>query len=320
MKWKNRRKSDNVRKANSKRSRGPSRIPGRIPLAIPIGGGSGLIIILVIILLLKFFSPAAPARNDSNIVSTDENYEVSDEDTDLSNDLEEFLAVVLADTEDVWNAKFKEAGYEYQEPTLVLYNGYVRTACGTGNSKMGPFYCPADQTVYIDPNFYYELKTQFGAPGDFAFAYVLAHEVGHHVQNLFGITDQVFSMKSRLSESESNKLTVRLELQADYLAGVFASYVADKGYLEIGDIDEAINAAAAVGDDKIQYESIGRVIPDKFTHGTSKQRQKWFKLGYKYGDLEHGNTFNLPYNQLFIPLNKLTILLDKQDKQVFFTL
>lgn len=203
-----------------------------------------------------------------------------------------FVRTVLADTEDVWRTLFKEGGGQYQDPRLVLFRGSVPTACGTGQSAMGPFYCPADQKVYIDLGFYDVLRQQLGAPGDFAQAYVIAHEVGHHVQNLLGTTDKVEAMRGRVSETQYNALSVRLELQADCYAGVWAHH-ADRArqVLETGDIEEGLNAAARIGDDALQRQAGGEVRPDSFTHGTSVQRQTWFRRGLDTGDLRQCDTF-----------------------------
>jgi hypothetical protein len=204
--------------------------------------------------------------------------------------LAEFVSVVLADTEDTWNALFSRMGKDYQEPKLVLFSGAVQSACGMASEAVGPFYCPADQKLYIDLSFYSDLQNKFGAPGDFAQAYVIAHEVGHHVQNLLGIADKVNSLRSRASAAEANALSVRMELQADCLAGVWG-YHADKTrrILESGDIQEALNAASSIGDDRLTR---GRVAPDSFTHGTSAQRVRWFKRGIETGDISQCNTFS----------------------------
>jgi predicted metalloprotease len=204
-----------------------------------------------------------------------------------------FVSVVLKDTEDVWEKIFREQfGKEYRKPTLVLFDGSVESACGFQQSATGPFYCPADEKLYIDLSFYRLLKERFNAPGDFAMAYVVAHEVGHHVQHLLGTSDQVYQQRQRLSETDGNKLSVMLELQADFYAGLWAHYAdAMKGVLEPGDIEEALTAANAIGDDRLQQESSGRVVPDAFTHGTSEQRMYWFKRGFDSGTPEAGNTF-----------------------------
>jgi len=205
----------------------------------------------------------------------------------------DFVTVVLADTEDVWKAEFARYGETYPEPVLEIYTGQVPTACGTGLAEMGPFYCPGDRKVYIDLGFYDELARTFQAPGDFAQAYVIAHEVGHHVQNLLGTTQKVHALRGR---PDYNEYSVRLELQADYLAGVWARN--NQKYLDAGDIEEALRAANAIGDDAIQGRMRGRVVPHTFTHGTSEQRMRWFKRGYDSGSLEGGDTFSLPYGDL----------------------
>ena len=204
-----------------------------------------------------------------------------------------FVATVLADTEDVWTAVFRQNGGSYQQPRLVLFRGATPTACGTGQSAMGPFYCPADQKVYIDLGFYQTLKNQLGAPGDFAQAYVIAHEVGHHVQHLLGINEKVDSMRGRVSKAEYNQLSVRLELQADCLAGVWAHHAQNaRQILEQGDVEEAMNAAAKIGDDALQRAAGGAVVPDSFTHGSSAQRQRWFQTGLQRGELRACDTFS----------------------------
>lgn len=204
-----------------------------------------------------------------------------------------FVSTVLADTEDVWKDVFRQNGGSYQEPRLVLFRGATQTACGTGQAAMGPFYCPADQKVYIDLGFYQTLKNQLGAPGDFAQAYVIAHEVGHHVQNLLGISEKVDRMRGRVSQAEYNQLSVRLELQADCLAGVWAHHAQDaRQILEQGDVEEAMNAAAKIGDDALQRSAGGAVVPDSFTHGTSAQRQRWFQSGLQRGELKGCDTFS----------------------------
>jgi predicted metalloprotease len=205
----------------------------------------------------------------------------------------QFVASVLGGTEDVWTDRFQQAGSQYQKPRLVLFRGATPTACGTGQSAMGPFYCPGDQKVYIDLSFYDTLRQQLGAPGDFAQAYVIAHEVGHHVQNLMGVTDQMEQARRRVSEREYNALSVRLELQADCFAGIWAHHnQKTHAILEPGDVEEALNAAAAIGDDALQRKSQGMVVPDSFTHGTSTQRQRWFHKGLESGSVTACDTFN----------------------------
>lgn len=203
-----------------------------------------------------------------------------------------FVSKVLASTEDTWNEVFRANGRQYQEPKLVLFTGATPTACGTGQSAMGPFYCPGDQKVYIDLSFYRDLKDRFKAPGEFAQAYVIAHEVGHHVQNLLGIADKVHQTKQRVSEREANALSVRMELQADCLAGVWGKRTDTmKNVLEPGDLEAALTAASAIGDDRLQQQSQGRIVPESFTHGSSEQRVRWFRKGFETGDMNQCNTF-----------------------------
>jgi predicted metalloprotease len=213
--------------------------------------------------------------------------------TTSEDDLKRFVAVVLGTTEDVWREMLARYGARYSDPKLVLFTGGVRSGCGTGLAQMGPFYCPLDQKVYIDLDFYKELKNRFNAPGDFAQAYVVAHEIGHHVQNLLGIAEQVEALKSRMSQQEANALQVRMELQADCFAGVWANQADEtKNIVEPGDIEEALNAASAIGDDRLQRQTQGYVVPDAFTHGSSEQRVRWFKRGYESGKLESCDSFN----------------------------
>lgn len=211
-----------------------------------------------------------------------------------SDEMAKFVSKVLADTEDTWRVIFQQTGRQYEDPKLVLFTGATPTACGTGQTAMGPFYCPRDQKVYIDLAFYQDLKSRYKAPGDFAQAYVIAHEVGHHVQNLLGIMDKVQAARSRAGEAQSNALSVRLELQADCFAGVWG-YHADRArhVLEAGDIEEALTAASAIGDDRLQRQERGYVVPDTFTHGTSAERVYWFRRGIESGDLRQCNTFNI---------------------------
>ncbi|MGE3877246.1 MAG: neutral zinc metallopeptidase, partial [Parvibaculaceae bacterium] len=218
--------------------------------------------------------------------------------TDVTGDAgKDFVARVLGSTERVWTDKFQQVGRQYQAPKLVLFNGFVQSACGMAQSAMGPFYCPGDQKVYIDLSFYQDMKNKLGAPGDFAQAYVIAHEVGHHVQNLLGIADKVQQARMQSSQEEANALSVRMELQADCLAGVWAKTANDKNQiLEEGDIEEGLNAAAAIGDDRLQRRSQGYVVPESFTHGSSAQRVRWFKQGMQTGDMNSCDTFGT--NQL----------------------
>jgi len=208
-------------------------------------------------------------------------------------ELKQFMAVVLADTEDTWGALFAQSGKQYEQPTLVLYSGATQSACGFGQAAMGPFYCPPDQRVYIDLSFYDDLRQRYGAPGDFAQAYVLAHEIGHHVQNLLGISDKVQAARQRADETEANALSVRLELQADCFAGLWAYHAnRSRQILESGDVEEALKAASAIGDDRLQRQSRGYVTPDSFTHGSSAQRTRWFRRGLESGKFASCDTFS----------------------------
>jgi len=209
-----------------------------------------------------------------------------------SDDMKRFVSVVLADTEDVWQTLFQESGERYVDPTLVLFTDRVQSACGLAGAATGPFYCPGDQKLYIDLGFYKQLAERFGAPGDFAEAYVIAHEVGHHVQNLLGILPKFHELQRTMNKREANEMSVRVELQADCFAGVWAHYEQKKGVLEAGDTQEALTAAAAVGDDAIQRSTQGYVVPDSFNHGTSEQRQKWFRTGFDSGDVNACDTFS----------------------------
>ena len=208
-----------------------------------------------------------------------------------SDETDDFIATVLADTEDVWNARFEASGSTYAEPTLVLFENSVSSACGQAGAATGPFYCPTDQSLYLDLSFFRQLASQLDAPGDFAQAYVIAHEVGHHVQNLTGVLEQTQQARSQLPEAEANQVSVQTELQADCYAGIWAHDVYQDGFLESGDIDEALNAASQIGDDTLQRRGQGTVVPDSFTHGTSEQRQTWFRRGYEGGDTDACDTF-----------------------------
>lgn len=277
MLWKGRRQSDNV---EDHRGNGGGKF---------IGGGIGAIVIAVIVYLLGG-DPSQVLQNSPTMPGTEQGAEYKE--TAHEKEAREFVSVVLAETEDIWGKIFRDMGAEYTEPKLAFFSGSDQSGCGGASASMGPFYCPADSKVYIDLSFYDELKNRFNAPGDFTMAYVVAHEVGHHVQNLMGISDKVQNMRGRLSKEDYNKLSVKLELQADFFAGVWAHYTQTKGIIEPGDIEEALNAANAIGDDRIQKESQGYVVPDAFTHGTSAQRMYWFKKGFETGDINQGDTFN----------------------------
>jgi uncharacterized protein len=280
MLWRDQRESENVEDQRGSGGGGGGRIA--------VGGGIGGVILVVAYLLLGG-DPQALIDSQQQSASTQPRSVDSNAPKDEAS---KFVAVVLADTEDAWRAIFAKMGRQYEDPKLVLFSNQTRSGCGFASGATGPFYCPEDRRVYIDLSFYRELRDRFGAPGDFAQAYVIAHEVGHHVQNLLGISDRVQAARGRVSEAEYNKLSVRLELQADFFAGVWAHY-ADrvKHIVEAGDLDEAIKAASAVGDDNLQRQSRGYVVPDSFTHGTSAQRVRWFRKGYETGDLNQGDTF-----------------------------
>lgn len=261
-----------------------------------VGGGLGIgAILIAVFALIMGENPMDVLQNLAGEGATYEQTSSTYQATAEEEALAELVSVVLKDTEDVWKKLFREQlGRQYIEPTLVLYSGSDQSACGFAQAATGPFYCPADQSVYIDLSFYQDLKTRFKAPGDFAMAYIVAHEVGHHVQNILGISSEVEMQKRRVSKREANQLSVRLELQADFLAGVWAHHAQKmKSILESGDLEEAMRAAAAVGDDRIQLEARGYVVPDAFTHGTSDQRMRWFKKGLMNGRLDEGDTFGV---------------------------
>jgi len=276
MRWKGRRQSSNI---EDRRRMSPKGV---------VGGGIGGLVIIVVIMLLGGDPSSLLENIQLDTQNTISNYTESAEDRELA----QFVSVVLAETENVWHNIFKDAGASYREPKLVLFNGRVQSACGIAGSATGPFYCPGDQKLYIDLSFYDELQQRFKAPGDFAMAYVIAHEVGHHIQQLTGVMDQMDELRARLSQKEYNKYSVRLELQADFYAGVWAYYTERMELLDEGDLDEALNAASAVGDDRIQKNTQGYVVPESFTHGTSAQRKKWFYKGFTTGDISQGDTFN----------------------------
>jgi len=282
MRWKGRRRSTNIEDRRGK---------GGTPKLL--GGGIGTIAILLI--AMYFGVDPAPLLNavqSGGQVSSSGSQPTTE---DLKNDpLADMVYVVVADTEEVWAKLFAEQGQRYVPPALVLFTGATSSACGTGQAAMGPFYCPGDNKAYIDLSFYDTMRTRFSAPGDFAQAYVIAHEIGHHVQNLLGISGKVHSMKRQVSKAEGNALSVRLELQADCLAGVWANR-ADRAWdiLESGDVEEALNAASAIGDDTLQRQSQGTVVPESFTHGTAAQRQRWFRTGLQTGDIDRCDTFSV---------------------------
>ena len=282
MKWQGRQGSSNV---EDRRRGGNAKKVGAV-------GGIGTIIIVVIVMLLGGDPDELlqGLEETGGAPVTEQTYTPSAEEDAMA----QFVSVVLKETEDVWDMVFREQlNAQYRDPNLVLFTESDRSACGFASAATGPFYCPADSKVYLDLSFFNTLQSRLGASGDFAMAYVVAHEVGHHVQNLLGITDEVHRMRGRISEAEYNDLSVRLELQADYLAGLWAHYADNQeNLLDPGDIQEALGAASAVGDDRIQMRSRGYTVPESFTHGTSEQRQRWFYKGYRSGKLSDGDTFS----------------------------
>lgn len=323
MRWRGGRRSENV---EDRRSEGGDAFGGGFPfpfprrgsgmprpgMRIPIGkrggfGGLGIIVVVVLFLLLggDLGSLLQQLPIGDSVPQTQQQQQqqqrvpqapggsTAQRQAQPSDELAQFVSVVLADTEDTWKALFQQMGRQYQEPKLVLFSGFVRSTCGMAQSAMGPFYCPLDQKVYIDLSFYEDLKSRFSAPGDFAQAYVIAHEVGHHVQTLLGISEVVRQEQSRMSKAEANAIQVRMELQADCLAGVWANH-ADRArqILEKGDVEEALRAASAIGDDRIQKQQQGYVVPDAFTHGTSEQRMRWFRRGLDTGQVNQCDTFS----------------------------
>jgi predicted metalloprotease len=282
MKWDELRRSDNVEDRRG--------ISGRT-LAVG-GGGIGVVIVALIVMFLGG-DPSqllqSPGGQQTNSAPDQTQFSPQEQ------KLKDFVSAILGSTEDVWGQMFRQNGGTYRPPKLVLFTGRVESACGFASAASGPFYCPADQKVYIDLAFYQELKERFQAPGDFAQAYVIAHEIGHHVQNLLGTSDKVQQARSSENEAQANQLSVRLELQADFYAGVWANHARKQfpDLLEAGDLEEALNAASAIGDDKIQMQSRGYVVPDAFTHGTAAQRVRWFRKGFESGDMRQGDTFSV---------------------------
>lgn len=283
MRWRDSRQSDNIEDR-----RGMS-----IPRGAKIGGISGLGLVAVVLIgMFLGIDPTVLLQGGPEIQTPSVSVQRSSR-PGVNDDQRKFVAVVLAETEDVWQEAFQKRGRTYQAPMLVLFSRAVESACGMAGSAVGPFYCPSDNKIYLDLSFFEDLRTRFGASGDFAQAYVIAHEVGHHVQTLLGISKKVYELQSRVNPSERNKLSVRMELQADCLAGVWA-HQADESrqILEAGDIEEGLNAASAIGDDRIQRKTQGYVVPDAFTHGSAAQRVRWFKLGFEQGNLQACDTFN----------------------------
>ena len=280
MRWKGQRQSDNIEDRRGHSGGG--------------GGKGGLSITGIIIVLIGYFVFDVDLSDEVGIYDQEETTSISSDEpvreSKQEADLRGLTGMVLASTEDSWAQYFQRHNARYREPKLVLYRGATSTACGRGESAIGPFYCPADEKIYIDLSFYEDMK-ELGAEGDFAFAYVIAHEVGHHVQHLLGINEKVARQQERVSEKKANQLSVKQELQADCFAGVWGNYVQQQGLLEVGDVQEAMDTAAAIGDDRLQQEGQGYVVPDSFTHGTSAQRMQWFTRGFKSGNPDQCDTF-----------------------------
>ncbi len=303
MDWKGRRQSDNIEDRRGSRSRGGNPF-GRGGMRLPSGGirRSGLsfktiLIIGVVYLVLKLvgIDPLQLLGGDPGAILTGQPSAPASQISPARQDeMTQFVATVLAETEDVWNGIMQSQGFDYPEPTLVLFSGAVASACGNASSASGPFYCPGDQKVYIDLSFFDELAQRFKASGDFAQAYVIAHEVGHHVQNLIGVLPRFNQMRRSMSQAEQNQMSIRVELQADCFAGIWGHYTAQKGLLERGDLEEALNAAQQIGDDTIQRRTQGYIVPESFSHGTAAQRKTWFARGFDSGRLEACDTFNNP--------------------------
>ena len=283
MRWENQQESSHV---EDRRGRSPMAFRG-----MPIGGKAGAILLLVVLVAGYYGYDLTPLLGgmggDVAQVGSPRQAGTGSGDDELAR----FASVTLKSTEDTWDKIFRASGKRYSPPTLVLFSGSTDTACGYGQSAMGPFYCPADQNVYIDLSFYHDMERKLGGGGDFALGYVLAHEVGHHVQNELGIAEEVRRQQSGASKAAANRLSVMMELQADCFAGVWGRYMEQRGILESGDLEEALNTATAIGDDRLQRQSMGRVVPDSFTHGTSAQRLRWFRRGFDSGDPGQCNTF-----------------------------
>jgi len=304
MEWKGRRQSDNIEDRRGDPSMGGLGRGGGF--SFPSGGGMGgrggglsigtIIFLVVIYFIFKAMGIDLLQIMDGGMTTGGPGYEQSESgnQTPANDEMTAFVRTVLAETEDTWNGIFQSIGRQYEEPRLVLFSGQTQSACGFASAATGPFYCPSDHKVYLDTAFFNQLSRQFGASGDFAEAYVVAHEVGHHVQNLLGILPKFNQARQRMSEADANKMSVRVELQADCLAGIWGKFTEQKGILEAGDLEEALNAAQKIGDDTLQKRSQGYVVPESFNHGTSEQRARWFKRGFDSGQLSACDTFSNP--------------------------
>jgi predicted metalloprotease len=277
MRWREQRQSDQIEDRRG--------LSGRHVVA---GGGGLGVIVIIILAILCGKDPRALLQQQ---MPTDTGAPAQTQTAPQNDEMKQFTAAILGSTEDAWGDILRRSGAQYRKPTLVLFSDVTRSACGAAGSSTGPFYCPGDQKLYLDTAFFQELKSEFKAPGDFAEAYVIAHEVGHHVQNLLGTMDKVSQAQSRAGQVQANQLSVRLELQADCFAGIWAKYAQSRGLVETGDIEEALRAASAVGDDQIQKRAQGYVVPESFTHGSAKERMNWFAQGFKTGDIRQCNTF-----------------------------
>ncbi|PLW79113.1 KPN_02809 family neutral zinc metallopeptidase [Cohaesibacter celericrescens] len=299
MRWRGRRESSNVEDRRGQSSGGLSR--GGLKLPIGRGGGKPSLIMLVVIGGVLWMLGVSPSTiismlmggGGSIVPQTQSQQQTTPQQSAANDEMASFVKVVLAETEDVWGTIFQQAGQKYPEPNLVLFSNRVSSACGAASSATGPFYCPGDKKVYIDLGFYRELKTKFEAPGDFAQAYVVAHEVGHHIQNITGVLPKFNQMRRSMSKLEANQMSIRVELQADCYAGVWAHFTNQKGLLERGDLEEALNAATQIGDDALQKRTQGYVVPDSFNHGTSVQRKRWFTRGFESGKVSSCDTFQV---------------------------
>ena len=284
MRWEGRAESGNV---EDRRGMGG----GGMRMGLPVGGGIGGVVLLLIVSALTGTNPLDLIGGGGAVDQGGYSEPGPNPGPAATDPQTRFMRVVLKDTEDTWTSIFQNSGQRYQEPTLVLFSGSTNTACGLGESAMGPFYCPGDRQVYLDTSFFEELSQRFGAPGDFAQAYVIAHEIGHHVQNLLGLSERVQSARQRVGRAEGNQLSVRLELQADCYAGVWGHYAAQHDLLQPGDAEEGLRAAASIGDDRLQRQGQGRVVPESFTHGSSEQRVSWLKRGLESGQIDSCDTF-----------------------------
>ena len=287
MRWQNREESDNVEDRRGRSYGGMRGMPMR---GVPLRGKAGVVVLLVVLVAGYYGIDLTPLLTGGSGVGSFQSEQHTP--TSQEQEMARFTSVILKTTEDAWGGIFRKSGKPYAPPKLVLYTGATQTTCGYGQSAMGPFYCPSDQTVYIDLSFYQDMKRNLGGGGDFAQGYVIAHEVGHHVQHLLGVDQEVRRRQAGASEKEANQLSVRLELQADCLAGVWGAVMQREGILEAGDLNEALRTAEAIGDDRLQKRGTGQVVPDSFTHGTSKQRYTWFKRGFDSGDPNVCDTFS----------------------------